>query len=35
VWLAHDEGLERDVALKFLPDLIQDRAAFDQLRARN
>ena len=33
VWLAHDEALERDVALKFLPDLmIQDRAAFDQLR---
>src|SRR5437588_7781992 len=33
VWLAHDEELERDVALKFLPDLmIQDRAAFDQLR---
>src|SRR5438094_4561546 len=33
VWLADDEELERDVALKFLPDLmIQDRAAFDQLR---
>jgi serine/threonine protein kinase/Tfp pilus assembly protein PilF len=33
VWLAHDEELQRDVALKFLPDLmIQDRAAFDQLR---
>ena len=33
VWLAHDEELERDVALKFLPDLmIQDRAAFDQLK---
>ncbi len=33
VWLAHDQELERDVALKFLPDLmIQDRAAFDQLR---
>ncbi|PYK47323.1 MAG: hypothetical protein DME20_12385, partial [Verrucomicrobia bacterium] len=33
VWLARDEELERDVALKFLPDLmIQDRAAFDQLR---
>jgi serine/threonine protein kinase/Tfp pilus assembly protein PilF len=33
VWLAHDEELERDVALKFLPDLmIQDRAVFDQLK---
>jgi serine/threonine protein kinase/Tfp pilus assembly protein PilF len=33
VWLARDEELERDVALKFLPDLmIQDRAAFDELR---
>src|SRR5213594_497735 len=33
VWLAHDQELEREVALKFLPDLmIQDRAAFDQLR---
>jgi serine/threonine protein kinase/Flp pilus assembly protein TadD len=33
VWLARDEELERDVALKFLPDLmIQDRAVFDQLR---
>jgi serine/threonine protein kinase/Tfp pilus assembly protein PilF len=33
VWLARDEELEREVALKFLPDLmIQDRAAFDQLR---
>ncbi|PYL51844.1 MAG: hypothetical protein DMF33_09590, partial [Verrucomicrobia bacterium] len=32
VWLARDEELERDVALKFLPDLmIHDRAAFDQL----
>jgi serine/threonine protein kinase/Tfp pilus assembly protein PilF len=33
VWLARDEALERDVALKFLPELmIYDRAAFDQLR---
>src|SRR5467141_3694803 len=33
VWLAHDEALERDVALKFLPDLmIHDRALFDQLK---
>src|SRR6059036_672680 len=33
VWLAHDEELERNVALKFLPDLmIQDRALLDQLR---
>ena len=33
VWLARDEELERDVALKFLPDLmIQDRSPFDQLR---
>jgi serine/threonine protein kinase len=33
VWMAQDEELERDVALKFLPDLmIQDRAASDQLR---
>ena len=33
VWLARDEELERDVALKFLPDLmVHDRAAFDQLR---
>src|SRR5947207_5807266 len=33
VWLARDEELERDVALKFLPDLmIHDRSAFNQLR---
>ena len=33
VWLARDEELERDVALKFLPDLmIHDHAAFDHLR---
>jgi serine/threonine protein kinase/Tfp pilus assembly protein PilF len=33
VWLAHDEELERNVALKFLPDLmIQDRAVLDQLK---
>src|SRR5213596_163069 len=33
VWLAHDEELERDVALKFLPDLmIRDHAVFDQLK---
>src|SRR5205814_4879927 len=33
VWLARDEELERNIALKFLPDLmIQDRAAFDQLK---
>jgi serine/threonine protein kinase/Tfp pilus assembly protein PilF len=33
VCLARDEELERDVALKFLPDLmIQDHAAFDQLK---
>ena len=33
VWLARDEELEREVALKFLPELmIQDHAASDQLR---
>jgi serine/threonine protein kinase/Tfp pilus assembly protein PilF len=33
VWLARDEELERDVALKFLPDLmVRDRALFDQLK---
>jgi serine/threonine protein kinase/Tfp pilus assembly protein PilF len=33
VWLAHDEELERDVALKFLPDLmIRGHAVFDQLK---
>jgi serine/threonine protein kinase/Tfp pilus assembly protein PilF len=33
VWLARDEELERDVALKFLPDLmLRDHAVFDQLK---
>jgi serine/threonine protein kinase/Tfp pilus assembly protein PilF len=33
VWLARDEELERNVALKFLPDLmIQDRALLNQLK---
>jgi serine/threonine protein kinase len=33
VWLARDEELERNLALKFLPDLmIQDRAVFDELK---
>src|SRR6266704_5600370 len=33
VWLARDEELEREVALKFIPDLmLQDRSVFDQLK---
>src|SRR5947207_8921320 len=33
VWLARDEELERDVALKFLPDLIvHDRALLSELK---
>src|SRR5207247_5019746 len=33
VWLARDEELQREVALKFLPDLmLQDRANLDDLR---
>jgi serine/threonine protein kinase len=33
VWLAHDEELEREVALKFLPDLIlHDRAVLNELK---
>src|SRR5438874_13448362 len=33
VWLARDEELDREVALKFLPDLmLQDRAALDDLK---
>jgi serine/threonine protein kinase len=33
VWLAHDDELERDVALKFLPDLIiHDRAVLGDLK---
>ncbi|CAN5502829.1 hypothetical protein BH20VER1_BH20VER1_18430 [soil metagenome] len=33
VWLAHDEELERDVALKFLPDLVVlDKALVSDLK---
>jgi serine/threonine protein kinase/Tfp pilus assembly protein PilF len=33
VWVARDQELERDVALKFLPDLmVQDRTLLDQLK---
>ena len=33
VWLAKDEKLERDVALKFLPELVcHDAAALDELK---
>src|SRR6266404_7708904 len=33
VWLAHDDELERDVALKFLPELIvHDRALLSDLK---
>ena len=33
VWLAFDEQLERDVALKFLPELlVLDKAAMDELK---
>jgi serine/threonine protein kinase len=33
VWLAHDEVLDRDVALKFLPEIIiHDRAVLEDLK---
>ncbi|MEY2559843.1 MAG: eukaryotic-like serine/threonine-protein kinase [Verrucomicrobiota bacterium] len=33
VWLAHDDDLEREVALKFLPELVvHDRAVLDDLK---
>ena len=33
VWLAWDEKLERDIALKFMPDLVRlDAAAVDELK---
>jgi len=33
VWLAQDDALERNVALKFLPDLVvNDAAALDELK---
>ena len=36
VWLARDDELERDVALKFLPELIvHDRAVFKRAKTRN
>ena len=36
VWLARDEKLDREVALKFLPDLIiHDRALFGETKSRH